>query len=86
MWLSLAPILRVFVVCLCLCLPVCVAEREVVEACVRQLESSSLPAGVRDLLAPQVALFAAASVERELPWYMAQEIIPPRVRDTHVYG
>lgn len=49
----------------------------------RQLESPSLPAGVRDLLAPQVALFAAASVERELPWYMAQEIIPPRVRDTH---
>lgn len=58
---------------------VCSAEREVMEACVRQLESPSLPAGVRDLLAPLVTLFAAASVERELSWYMGQEIVPARV-------
>jgi hypothetical protein len=57
----------------------CRTEREVMEACVRQLESPSLPAGVRDLLAPLVTLFAAASVERELSWYMGQEIVPARV-------
>lgn len=45
----------------------------------RQLESPSLSAGVRDLLAPLVTLFAAASVERELSWYMAQEVVPVKV-------
>lgn len=55
------------------------AEREVMEACVRQLETPSLSAGVRDLLAPLVTLFAAASVERELSWYMAQEVVPVKV-------
>lgn len=55
------------------------AEREVMEACVRQLDSPSLSAGVRDLLGPLVTLFAAASVERELSWYMAQEVVPPKV-------
>jgi hypothetical protein len=49
------------------------------EACVRQLDSPSLSAGVRDLLGPLVTLFAAASVERDLSWYMAQEVVPPKV-------
>jgi hypothetical protein len=62
------------------------AEREVMEACVRQLESPSLSAGVRDLLAPLVTLFAAASVERELSWYLAQEVVPVKVSCTEVAG
>lgn len=63
---------------MCAAVFVC-AEREVMEACVRQLESPSLAAGVRDLLGPLVTLFAAASVERELSWYIAQEVVPARV-------
>lgn len=55
------------------------SEREVMEACIRQLESPSLSSGVRDLLGPLVTLFAASCVERELSWYMGQEIVPPRV-------
>lgn len=55
------------------------AEREVMEACIRQLDSASLAPGVRELLAPLVALFAAAAVERELSWYMCQELLPPKV-------
>jgi hypothetical protein len=55
------------------------AEREVMEACVRQLESPSLPTGVRDLLAPLVTLFAASCVERELSWYLTQEVVTPKV-------
>ena len=35
--------------------------------------------GLRDLLAPLVTLFAAAAVERDLAWYMAQEVIPAKV-------
>jgi hypothetical protein len=49
------------------------------EACVRQLEGPALPPAVRELLAPLVALFAAAAVERELAWFMTQELLPPRV-------
>lgn len=50
------------------------------EACLRQLESPSLPTGVRDLLSPLVTLFAAACVERELSWYLTQEVVTPKVR------
>jgi hypothetical protein len=46
---------------------------------VRQLESPSLPTGVRDLLSPLVTLFAASSVERELSWYLTQEVVTPKV-------
>lgn len=53
------------------------------EACVRQLESPSLPANVRDLLAPLVTLFAASCVERELSWYLSMEVVPPRVSSSN---
>lgn len=55
------------------------AEREVLESCIRQLESPSLSSGLRDLLAPLVTLFAAAAVERDLGWYLAQEVVPAKV-------
>jgi hypothetical protein len=39
-----------------------------------------MTAGLRELLAPLVTLFAAAAVERELAWYMGQEVVPAKVR------
>lgn len=54
-------------------------EREVCEACVRQLECPSVSPGVRELLAPLVSLFAAAAVERDLAWFLGQEVVPPKV-------
>jgi len=59
-------------------------EREVLEACVRQLNCPSLPAGVRDLLAPLVTLYAAAAVEKDLSWFLTQEIVPAKVRKVAV--
>jgi hypothetical protein len=56
------------------------AEREVLEACLRCLEGPSMTPGLRELLAPLVTLFAAAAVERELAWYMGQEVVPAKVR------
>eukprot|EP00879_Flechtneria_rotunda_P002191 GHRR01002377.1.p1 GENE.GHRR01002377.1~~GHRR01002377.1.p1 ORF type:complete len:601 (+),score=233.83 GHRR01002377.1:928-2730(+) len=55
------------------------AEREVLEACVRQLQSPSLPPGVKELLVPLVTLYTAAAVERDLAWYLSQELLPPKV-------
>jgi acyl-CoA oxidase len=55
------------------------AEREVLEACIRALEGPGMTPGLRELLAPLVALFAAAAVERELAWYMGQEVVPAKV-------
>lgn len=49
------------------------------EAGIRQLESPALTGGLRDLLAPLVTLFAAAAVERDLSWYLTQEIVPAKV-------
>uniref|UniRef100_A0A383WDA5 Acyl-coenzyme A oxidase n=1 Tax=Tetradesmus obliquus TaxID=3088 RepID=A0A383WDA5_TETOB len=55
------------------------AEREVLEACLRCLEGPGMTPGLRELLAPLVALFAAAAVERELAWYLSQEVVPAKV-------
>jgi hypothetical protein len=44
-----------------------------------------MTAGLRELLAPLVALYAAASVERELTWYMGQEVVPARVSGLYVF-
>lgn len=56
-----------------------IIEREVMEACLRQLACHSLAPAVKELLAPLVTLFAAAAVERELSWYLCQELIPAKV-------
>ncbi|KAF6250062.1 hypothetical protein COO60DRAFT_1706247 [Scenedesmus sp. NREL 46B-D3] len=55
------------------------AEREVLEACIRCLGGPGITSGLRELLAPLVTLFAAAAVERELAWYMGQEVVPTKV-------
>lgn len=48
----------------------------------RQLESPALAPAVRELLAPLVTLFAAAAVERELAWFVCQELVPAKVGGT----
>lgn len=66
-------------------LPCCffAPEREVLDSCVRVMEGAagapSATAGVRELLAPVVALYAARCVEEDLGWFLSQEIIPARV-------
>lgn len=65
-------------------------EREVLDACLRVLDGSgggvtggTGVTGVTDVLSPAVMLFALSCVEDDLAWFMAQEIIPAKVRSAH---
>lgn len=44
----------------------------------RALESAGM-GGLHDLLLPLVHLYAARCVEADLGWFMAQEVLPPKV-------
>jgi len=52
------------------------AEREVLDACVVCLESEA-PAAVGATLVRLVRLFALRCVESDLPWYLAEGLLPP---------
>ncbi len=43
------------------------------------LESRGLSPGVRELLQPLAELSALRCVEMDLAWFLAQEVVPPRV-------
>ena len=63
--------------------PFLLAEREVMEACVRALDNPGLTQGVHDLLLPLVHLYAARCVEADLSWFMSSETIPAKVKRAH---
>uniref|UniRef100_A0A7S3QUT3 Acyl-coenzyme A oxidase n=1 Tax=Dunaliella tertiolecta TaxID=3047 RepID=A0A7S3QUT3_DUNTE len=59
------------------------AEREVLDASIRALDAplptgGKMAAGVREVLVSCVLLFGARCVENDLPWFMAQQLLPPK--------
>mmetsp|Transcript_3167 Transcript_3167/g.6936 ORF Transcript_3167/g.6936 Transcript_3167/m.6936 type:complete len:665 (+) Transcript_3167:191-2185(+) len=54
------------------------AEREVLEACMRAAAAPGVSADLREVLQQITLLYALRVVEADLPWFIGEEVLPPR--------